>query len=169
MPRKKTAGKRKYGRKSTNIFAMFDKGAIQEMKEAFFLIDQDRDGFIGNDDLKDMFASLGKQPNDKLVESMIKESPAQMNFTAFLSLFANKLGGTDPEDDINKAFEFFDPNKTGKIKKAALVELLTKAPYGDKLNAEELSAMMEIANVDHKGMFHYRDFTAVLKGKEVED
>ena len=39
---------------------MFDQDQIQEFKEAFNMIDQNRDGFIDNDDLKDMLASLGK-------------------------------------------------------------------------------------------------------------
>ena len=39
---------------------MFDQDQIQEFKEAFNMIDQNRDGFIDHDDLKDMLASLGK-------------------------------------------------------------------------------------------------------------
>ena len=42
---------------------MFDQDQIQEFKEAFNMIDQNRDGFIDNDDLKDMLASLGKVSN----------------------------------------------------------------------------------------------------------
>lgn len=42
---------------------MFDQDQIQEFKEAFNMIDQNRDGFIDHDDLKDMLASLGKVRN----------------------------------------------------------------------------------------------------------
>ena len=35
----------------------------QEFKEAFNMIDQNRDGFIDKDDLHDMLASLGKLPD----------------------------------------------------------------------------------------------------------
>lgn len=47
-------------RATSNVFAMFDQSQIQEFKEAFNMIDQDRDGFITKEDLMDMFASLGK-------------------------------------------------------------------------------------------------------------
>ena len=38
---------------------MFDQAQIQEFKEAFNMIDQNRDGFIDKEDLHDMLASLG--------------------------------------------------------------------------------------------------------------
>lgn len=46
-------------RATSNVFAMFDQAQIQEFKEAFNMIDQDRDGFISKEDLHDTLASLG--------------------------------------------------------------------------------------------------------------
>ncbi|KAB7504507.1 Myosin regulatory light chain sqh [Armadillidium nasatum] len=58
---KKTVKKRAQ-RATSNVFAMFDQAQIQEFKEAFNMIDQNRDGFIDKDDLHDMLASLGWYP-----------------------------------------------------------------------------------------------------------
>lgn len=54
----KTARKRPQ-RATSNVFAMFDQSQIQEFKEAFNMIDQNRDGFVDKEDLHDMLASLG--------------------------------------------------------------------------------------------------------------
>ena len=43
---------------------MFNQDQIQEFKEAFNMIDHNRDGFIDNEDLHDMLASLGKDPTE---------------------------------------------------------------------------------------------------------
>lgn len=45
--------------KSFNAFSVFDQLQIQEFKEAFNLIDQDKDGLISSSDLKLMFSTLG--------------------------------------------------------------------------------------------------------------
>lgn len=45
--------------KSINAFSAFDQIQIQEFKEAFNMIDQDKDGLISSQDLKLMFSSLG--------------------------------------------------------------------------------------------------------------
>ena len=55
---KKTTKKRAQ-RATSNVFAMFDQAQIQEFKEAFNMIDQNRDGFIDKEDLHDMLSSLG--------------------------------------------------------------------------------------------------------------
>lgn len=52
--------KKRAQRATSNVFAMFDQAQIQEFKEAFNMIDQNRDGFIDKDDLHDMLASLGR-------------------------------------------------------------------------------------------------------------
>ena len=64
------------------------------------LIDQNNDGFVAKEDLHDMLASLGKDPTDAYLEEMVKVSPGPINFTMFLTLFGEKLNGTDPEDVI---------------------------------------------------------------------
>jgi hypothetical protein len=57
------------------------------------MIDQNRDGFIDNEDLKDMLASLGQEPSDSVVDGMMSEAPGPLNFTMFLTLFGEKLTG----------------------------------------------------------------------------
>ncbi len=64
MSSRKTAGRRgttkkRAQRATSNVFAMFDQAQIQEFKEAFNMIDQNRDGFVDKEDLHDMLASLG--------------------------------------------------------------------------------------------------------------
>merc|ERR1712141_821696 len=101
---KKTTTKKRAQRATSNVFAMFDQSQIQEFKEAFNMIDQNRDGFIDKEDLHDMLASLGKDPSDRELEGMMKEAPGPINFTMFLTLYGEKLNGTDPEDVIKNAF-----------------------------------------------------------------
>lgn len=48
-------------REPSGVFSLFQPQQIQQFKEAFSLIDQDRDGLVGERDLKDTFASLGTQ------------------------------------------------------------------------------------------------------------
>lgn len=80
--KKKEGGAKRAQRASSNVFSMFEQTQIQEFKEvkslftprfikkslshmsvvliqAFTLIDQNRDGFIDKEDLKDTYASLG--------------------------------------------------------------------------------------------------------------
>ena len=120
---KKTAKKRAQ-RATSNVFAMFEQSQIQEFKEAFNMIDQNRDGFIDADDLKDMFASLGKDVKDDYVEDMLSEASGAINFTMFLTLFGEKMNGTDPEDVIRNAFARFDEEGSGKVDEDRLVNLL---------------------------------------------
>ncbi len=79
------------------------------------MIDQNKDGFVDKDDLLEMLTSLGKDPADKYLDSMIGEAPGPINFTMFLTLFGERLNGTDPEDVIRNAFACFDESGTGKI------------------------------------------------------
>lgn len=43
------------------------------------------------------------------------EAPGPINFTMFLTMFGEKLNGTDPEDVIRNAFACFDEEGTGKF------------------------------------------------------
>ncbi|KTF96398.1 hypothetical protein cypCar_00006221 [Cyprinus carpio] len=81
---------------SSNVFSMFEQSQIQEFKEAFTIMDQNRDGFIDKNDLRDTFAALGRLNvgNDELDE-MLKEASGPINFTVFLTMFGEKLKGKD--------------------------------------------------------------------------
>lgn len=53
------AQKSRSRREPSGVFSLFQPQQIQQFKEAFSLIDQDRDGLVGEQDLKDTFTSLG--------------------------------------------------------------------------------------------------------------
>merc|ERR1712154_629530 len=140
MSSRKTAGRRgttkkRAQRATSNVFAMFDQSQIQEFKEAFNMIDQNRDGFIDKEDLHDMLASLGKDPQEAYLDDMMSAAPGPINFTMFLTMFGDKLNGTDPEDVIKNAFACFDEDGSGVIHEERLRELLTT--MGDRFTDEE--------------------------------
>jgi len=147
---------------------MFSEAQIQEFKEAFSLIDQNHDGFIDKKDLNEMLSSLGQTPNDKDLDDMIKDAPGPINFTMFLTLFGEKLNGTDDEDVIRNAFGTFDPDATGFIDEDRLRELITT--MGDRFSEHEVEEMFRGAPVDATGKFNYNEFTKILKhGQKEED
>ena len=58
--------------------------------------------------------AVGKDPTDQYLDKMMMEAPGPINFTMFLTMFGEKLNGTDPEDVIKNAFGCFDNDNTGE-------------------------------------------------------
>ncbi|XP_027014371.1 myosin regulatory light chain 10 [Tachysurus fulvidraco] len=146
---------------SSNVFSMFEQSQIQEFKEAFTIMDQNRDGFIDKNDLRDTFAALGRLNvgNDELDE-MLKEAPGPINFTIFLSMFGEKLKGTDPEENILAAFKIFDPEGTGIIKGEEIkYHLMSQA---DKFTDAEVNQMFTNFPLDVAGNLDYKNLCYVI-------
>uniref|UniRef100_A0A452RLR1 Myosin light chain 5 n=1 Tax=Ursus americanus TaxID=9643 RepID=A0A452RLR1_URSAM len=135
--KKKEGGGLRAQRASSNVFSNFEQTQIQEFKEAFTLMDQNRDGFIDKEDLKDTYASLGKTNiKDDELDAMLKEASGPINFTMFLNMFGAKLTGTDAEETILNAFKMLDPDGKGSINKDYIRRLLMS--QADKMTAEEV-------------------------------
>ncbi len=79
------------------------KETIRKYSQAFNLMDQDRDGTVSLDDLKEVYASLGKAPKDAELKAMLDEAQGPVNFTTLLTLFGDRLNGTaDGTGQINQ-------------------------------------------------------------------
>ncbi|KAI5945452.1 Myosin regulatory light chain 10 [Manis javanica] len=162
------ARKRAEGGASSNVFSMFDQSQIQEFKEAFTIMDQNRDGFIDKEDLRDTFAALGRiNVKNEELDIMVKEAPGPINFTVFLTMFGEKLKGTDPEETILHAFKVFDTEGKGFIKADFIKEkLMTQA---DRFSEEEIKQMFAAFPPDVCGNLDYRNLCYVITHGEEKD
>jgi len=146
-----------------NVMKMFRPPQIAEFKEAFGMIDQNQDGVIDLSDMKEIHSNLGRIPPDAELTAMIKEASGPLNFTMFLTLFGEKLHGTDPEEAIRAAFAMFDVEGNGKIPEEYIKDLLSN--MGDNFTPEEIKQTWKEAPLE-KGVFDYKTFVGILKGKE---
>merc|ERR1712184_171311 len=150
---KKAGGKKK--RSTSNVFSQFEQSQIQEFKEAFQMIDADRNGIITVGDLKATYASLGVRDLDQdMLDNMCAEAGAPINFTTFLNMLADKLHGTDPEDVIVKAFKLFDKENKGVVSAATMTEVLKS--QADRFNDEEIKNFLDLAKPNEEGMIDYK-------------
>ena len=76
---------------------------IAEFKEAFSLFDKNGDGKITTTELGTIMRSLGLNPTQAELQSMINEVDANSNgtidFPEFLSLMAREMKDTDIDED----------------------------------------------------------------------
>ena len=78
------AQKSRARREPSGVFSLFQPQQIQQFKEAFSLIDQDRDGLVGERDLRDTFASLGAHDKSgalELTPLTLIRPPNRLSFT----------------------------------------------------------------------------------------
>merc|ERR1712227_391500 len=146
--------KKKTKKSTSNVFSMFEQQQIQEFKEAFQMIDADRNGIITVGDLKATYASLGVRNVDQdELEKMTAEAGAPINFTIFLGMLADKLHGTDPEDVILKAY----------------ISSILKT-NADRFNDEEVKQMFSLAEPNEEGMVDYKALCYTLThGSSADD
>ncbi|XP_020371009.1 myosin regulatory light chain 2, ventricular/cardiac muscle isoform-like [Rhincodon typus] len=152
---------------SSNVFSMFDQSQIQELKEAFTIMDQNRDGFINKEDLRDTFAALGRAAKSEELDAMLAEAPGPINFTVFLSMFGEKMKGADPEETILNAFKIFDPEAKGHIKADYIKHMLTT--QADRFNEEECQQMFTAFPPDVSGNLDYKNLCYVITHGEEKD
>ena len=139
--------------KKANIFESFSHSAIQQFKEAFGIMDTDKDGLLSASDLVAAFGAHGKSIGSgdaqvKIIlhssteddwlscyQAMLDEVDGPMNFTQMVTLFATKMaGGSDDDDVILASFEAFEQD--GKIDAETFrAQLMT---FGNKFSASEV-------------------------------
>ena len=97
---------------------------IAEIKEAFSLFDKNGDGKISSKELGTVMRSLGQNPTEAEIQSMINEVDTDRNgsleFPEFLTMMAAKMKDTDTEEEIRDAFKVFDKDGSGLIDAAEL-------------------------------------------------
>merc|ERR1712173_53070 len=131
----KGSGSKKAKKSGSNVFALFSQRQIQEFKEAFGIMDADKDGLLSSSDIVAAFNSVGKSVSDGEAQGMLSEAPGPVNFTQMVMLFAEKMaGGADDDDTILKAFEAFEIN--GKIDAEMFRHSLIT--FGDKFTNSEV-------------------------------
>merc|ERR1712226_1830571 len=82
---------------------------------------------------------------DQNRDEMMNQAPGAINFTMFLTLFGERLQGTDPEDVIRNAFGCFDENLVGALNEDYLRELLTT--LGDRFTQDEVDDLYKEAPI----------------------
>uniref|UniRef100_A0A3Q3KD34 EF-hand domain-containing protein n=1 Tax=Monopterus albus TaxID=43700 RepID=A0A3Q3KD34_MONAL len=152
---KKASNKRQRGQKSSsNVFSMFEQSQIQEFKEVHVCVC--------------VFVPGKLNVKDEELEEMLNEGKGPINFTVFLTLFGEKLNGTDPEDTILAAFKLFDPNGTGFVNKDEFKRLLMN--QADKFTAEEVDQAFALAPIDPSGNIDYKSLCYIIThGDEKEE
>ncbi|MGH0142584.1 UNVERIFIED_CONTAM: hypothetical protein FKN15_053730 [Acipenser sinensis] len=98
---------------------------------------------------------------------MVNEAPGAINFTVFLTMFGEKLKGSDPEETIVNAFKIFDPDAIGHINSDYIkTMLMTKA---DRFSEQEIQQMFEAFPPDVSGNLDYKNLCYVITHGEEKD
>jgi len=159
---------KKAKRSGSNVFSMFSQTQVAEFKEAFQLMDHDKDGIISKSDLRATFDVVGKLSNEKELDEMVNEASGPINFTQLLSLFGNRMqdsGGTDDDSVVVEAFKSFD--KEGTIDSESFRHALMT--WGDKFSAKEVDDAFDAMEIDDNGKIDTAALITMLTGAEEEE
>merc|ERR1712198_283965 len=143
----KAAKQQKKAKKAgSNIFDLFTQTQVAEFKEGFQVMDKDKDGLIGKEDLRATFAEMGRPGTDEDFDSMVADAPNPINFTTLLSMFASRSSGEQDDDDtVVAAFQSFE-TEPGKIDSEQFKSMLMS--FGDKFSNQEVEDVFAISEMD---------------------
>lgn len=140
---------------------------IEEIREAFNLFDTDGSGTIDPKELKAAMQSLGFEAKNQTIYQMIgdidKDGSGSIDFEEFLDMMTAKMSDKDSREDINKVFNLFDDDNTGKISLRNLKRVAHE--LGETMTDAELLEMIERADTDQDGEINFEEFYGVMTKK----
>ena len=120
------AQKSRARREPSGVFSLFQPQQIQQFKEAFSLIDQDRDGLVGERDLRDTFASLGTHSKSGTLEFTPLtrlRPPNRLSFTLrFCALYLSMCLGIVPSPEMMEELLTSRPGERGSQSSSAAAD-----------------------------------------------
>jgi len=138
----------------------------QEIREAFELFDSDKNGIIDLHEMKVVMRALGfevrKEEVVRLVEDVHRGDTSQRGVTLpdFTEIMTEKYSIRDPRIEMQKAFQLFDDDNTGKISLRNLRRVARE--LGENLSDEELQAMIDEFDKDQDGAINEEEFMGIM-------
>ncbi|KAN0100444.1 hypothetical protein V8E55_000428 [Tylopilus felleus] len=163
-------------REPSGLFSLFQPAQVQQFKEAFQLIDHDKDGWVTQSDLHQIFSSLGISPSQAMLDDLLAARPGPsaslpadtgINFTMFLTMMSERLVQFDPEADLTEAFESFDEADAGTVKVDELRKWMSDV--GERMDQQEIDKFFNSSFTDRHGNFNYREWIKVLRVNDDAD
>jgi calmodulin len=139
------------------LSATGDPHVVKECEEAFAIFDKDGDGSVTVKELGNVMRSLGQNPTEEELVSMMEEVCAAhpdhadvahrtMTYRDFEAFLARKIKETTVEEEMKVALGAFDEKKNGTVNVTHLKLILMS--WGDRLSAAEVEDLMKDAEVD---------------------
>ncbi|KAF7325460.1 Ca2+-binding EF-hand protein [Mycena kentingensis (nom. inval.)] len=142
----------------------------QETREAFELFDADKDGYLDYHELKVAMRALGFDMKKAEVVKILQDanrgsgerlSEKHIGFDDFARIMiAEYIMQRDPMDEIRPAFQLFDDDNTGKISLRNLRRVAKE--IGDRLEDDELQAMIEEFDLDQDGEINEKELLSFI-------
>ena len=137
------------------------------------LFDKDSDETIYMKDLLDLIKALGIGINEEtkpIINDFIeKYNEEKIPYEEFLNLYdslnRHKKSKEEEEQELLKAFEFFDQEGSGFIDTSYFKKAITC--FGDKISEEDFNNIIQQVILDNTNKkFDYRDLTQIILGKK---
>ncbi|KAL6177141.1 hypothetical protein ACLB2K_048667 [Fragaria x ananassa] len=138
---------------------------VSSMKEAFTLFDTDNDGKIAPSELGILMRSLGGNPTQAQLKSIVAEEKltAPFDFNRFLELMSKHMKPEPFDRQLRDAFKVLDKDATGFVSVSELRHILTS--IGEKLEPSEFDEWIREVDVGKDGKIKYDDFIARMVAK----
>uniref|UniRef100_F6SI13 EF-hand domain-containing protein n=1 Tax=Monodelphis domestica TaxID=13616 RepID=F6SI13_MONDO len=137
----------------------------EKIRAAFELFEEDGSRTISVRNLPIAMRPLGFRPDRKEVEQLKaeldKEGSGKVHFSDFLALMTKKMAERNVEEEIQKAFPFFDDEDTGTITLKSLKRVASE--LGEKVSEEELQDMIDHADLNGDGEVDPHELLSVIK------
>ena len=137
------------------------------------LFDKDSNETIYSNDLIDLIEALGIMLNEEnilLIQEFQKNNfkKEKITFDEFFELYeklnSNKKSFEEEEEELTKAFEFFDSENSGFIDENYFKKAI--CTFGNKLNEEDFDELMKKAIYDKTNKnFNYKEFIKIILEK----
>eukprot|EP00092_Neocalanus_flemingeri_P015026 GFUD01016230.1.p1 GENE.GFUD01016230.1~~GFUD01016230.1.p1 ORF type:complete len:161 (+),score=58.32 GFUD01016230.1:31-483(+) len=135
-----------------------------ELQAAFELYEKNSaDGKVDAEELGKLLRSLGQNPDEGELASMVKEldldGQGTMEFPDFLKMMSKRMKVKDGDQDLREAFRVFDEVGTGFVSASDLTYILVNL-MGEK--EDEVKGMMKEVKVTKDGQINYEDFISLV-------
>lgn len=129
-----------------------DEIKLHELKECFTLFDQNNDGFIDANDLRNTFKTMNMEVDDKVIDQMIADASQPIDFDSFSMMMCFKTMELEPEIVLLEALSKWDERIQGVISLERFFTHLTTY-NADRLSTEEAKeALSDAPLVEKQGL-----------------
>jgi calmodulin len=160
---RKTGGRKKRNRRNMSLLSVNRIEGKEDFQAAFKMFDTDGNGKICAEELKGVMSTLGLTPTDNELKSILAaadtDGDGEIDFEEFVNMMKGQMNLDGERRGSNISFQSTEDNEV-YISVAELKHVMLA--LGEKLTDEELTEMIQEADINGDGRLNYKEFVAMI-------